>query len=204
MNSKHDVRTIVSLSLLVGMAVLISAGVAYTVTSLAEDTYTAEAQVVVSAGLGTTTNGDVLTAPRIGQTYAALAMTRPILLQVIARADVPYDPVELARHVRVSADPVSPFIVINATDTIPSRAQQTANALADILIERATVSDAGAAEQPILEIVERAVVPQEPSGPRVLFNTAMAAATALVLGIVIVALFVYLGGERTARQTSDG
>lgn len=206
MKSNYDIRNILAQLFLVAVAVAVSAAGAFAISSIADKTYTAEAQVVVTAGLGTSTtgNGDILTAPRIGQTYATLALTRPVLLEVIRRAELPYDPEELSRHLRVSADPASPFISIAATDGSPTRAEETANALADILIEKATVpptaTDAG---QEILAIVERAIVPEDPSGPRVLFNTVLAAATAFVLALTIVASIAYLGGERPARQITN-
>ncbi len=200
MPATYDLRKILSFLSIVGVVVVISALGAFVISSSADKTYAAEAQIVVTAGLGVDPNGDVLTAPRIGQTYATLAMTRPVLLEVSKQAKLPYDPIELARHIRVSADPVSPFISISATDGSPTRAEQMANALADILVEKATIAptpDDG--EQAILEIVERAIVPDEPSGPRVLLNTVLAATAALVLALAGVALVAYLGGDRLYR-----
>lgn len=195
--------------LLVILASVGSAALAFVISSVANSVYTAEAQVVVTVGLGTGAtgigSGDVLTAPRIGQTYATLALTRPVLLDVINRAKLPYNSAELARHLRVSADPISPFILITATDESPIRAETTANALADILIERATVPlTPNAPKQEVLAIIERAVVPEDPSGPRVLFNTVLAGATAFVLALTIVTLVAYVGGVRPVQQTTNG
>ena len=166
MESTYDLRKVWASSFLIAPWSQALAEAAFVISSLADKTYTAEAQVVVTAGLGTDArNGDVLTAPRIGQTYATLAMTRPVLLEVIRRADLPYDRRTRAARARLGR-PGSPFIVIAATDRNPNRAEQTANALAHVLVERATVlTTPGSAEVTILEIVERAVVPDEPSGP---------------------------------------
>ena len=189
-------------SVLIVAALVFSATLAaYAVTSLAQKVYTAESMLIVSAGLGTdpTVNGDVLNAPRIAQTYASLATTRLILSQVIATARLATDPEELARLVRVSAEPASPFISIAVTEPDPVKAQATANALADILVKEATVEPSGdSPERRVLDIVERAVVPDEPSGPRLLFNTILAAGTALVLGIVGIVALAYVRSTRSA------
>jgi capsular polysaccharide biosynthesis protein len=181
--------------------------VAFGISSLAPKFYTAQAMLVVSAGLGTdpTANGDVLTAPRIAQTYASLATTRSMLNEVIASAHLTTDATSLARLIKVSVDPASPFIAISVTDPDPARAQLTANALADVLVNTATV--AATVDRPklqILEIVERAIAPDEPSGPRVLFNSVLAGATAFVLTIVVLAGLAYYRGIRAAPTARTG
>jgi capsular polysaccharide biosynthesis protein len=207
LSSSYDTRGLGRQLLVVPLVVFVAAAAAFGITSLAQKVYTAESMLVVSAGLGTDTsiNGDVLTAPRIAQTYASLATTRSVLTAVISAANLTIDPVELERQIRVSADPASPFISIAVTDPDPVRSEVTANALADVLVQEATVPASGAtAERQILEVVERAIVPDGPSGPRVLFNTLLAAATALVLAIVGIATAAYLRTIRTAKPARAG
>ena len=215
MRSRQPNRNILGYLLFIAIAVTISAGLTFVISNTAKRVYTAEAQLVVIAGLGmdTTGNGDVLTAPRIAQTYATLALTRPILLQVISQADLPYDATELATRLKITADPTSPFITIAATDESPTRAESTANALADILVAKASTPAAPAtpagpatAKQDILQVVERAVIPKDPSGPRVMLNTALAAAAALILSLTAVAVVLYMRqGPPTGVPTSgDG
>lgn len=191
--------------LAVVVLVAIAAAAAFALSSASAKVYTAEAQLVVVAGLGLDpTGGDILTAPRIAQTYGTMARTRPVLSEVIAQLDLPYTTEELERRLRVATDPSSPFVTIAATDESAIRAELTANALADILVDRSTVATpAGEPETTILEIVERAEVPLEPSGPRVLFNTALAAAVAFVLALTALSVMAYLRGEREAPQTSS-
>ncbi len=125
MRSSQPNRNILGYLLFIAIAVTISAGLTFVISNTSKRTYTAEAQLVVIAGLGmdASGNGDVLTAPRIAQTYATLAITRPVLLQVISQADLPYDATELATRLKVTADPTSPFITIAATDESPTRAE---------------------------------------------------------------------------------
>lgn len=207
MTSNQSMRRVLGYFLLVVFAVVLSAAGAFTITSMSKKVYTAEAQLVVTSGLGMTTtgSGDVLTAPRLAQTYATLALTRPVLLEVISRAQLPYDPTELARHLRLTAEPASPFIVIAATDENPGRAAKAASAVAEVLVEQATaLSPGGPVEPKLLAIVERAIVPQEPSGPRVLLSTVLAAGVAFILALTIVALFAYLREGPPARREGSG
>jgi capsular polysaccharide biosynthesis protein len=203
----YDTRGLRRQLLVVPVVVFLAAIAAFGITSVAQKVYTAEAMLVVSAGLGTDTagNADVLTAPRIAQTYASLATTRSVLSKVITAASLTTDPAELNRLLRVSADPASPFIAISVTDPDPARAEVTANALADILVTEATIpASSSGPEQPILEVVERAIVPDAPSGPRVLFNTLLAAATALVLAVVGIATAAYYRGLRVVKPARTG
>ena len=104
----------------------------------------------------------------------------------------------------MTADPATPFITIAATDENPAHAQWIANAINDILVDRATVPAAGTTpEKLILETVERATMPSEPSGPRVLFNTVLAAAVTFVLAATAVAMVVYVRGDRTPKEATS-
>ena len=106
--------------------------------------YTAESRLVVTAGLGLTGTGvDLTMAPSVGQSYAELATTRPVLLDVIDRTQLPYDAEELGSRVRVMANPIVPFLTVSMTDEVPERAARVANALAEILVERATIPASG-------------------------------------------------------------
>lgn len=93
MKWSHYIRRVWLYLYFIIFIVAVSAAVAFVISNNDETVYTAEARMVVTAGLGTDANGadNVLTAPRIGQTYAVLATTRPVLDNVIKRADLPYD-----------------------------------------------------------------------------------------------------------------
>jgi capsular polysaccharide biosynthesis protein len=167
--------------------------------------YSARATLVVTSGLGTEGNGtgDVAIAPRLGQTYAVLATTRPVLVDVIERAALPYDLEELTRRLSVTADLDTPFISITMNDPIPSRAAATANALADVLVEMASIPPTDdAAARTILAVVEPASVPLEPSGPRVVFNTVLAAAASFVASLFFIAMTLYLRDQRPIQETA--
>ena len=180
-------------------AVVASMTIAYFISSRGASVYTAEARLVVTAGLGMDANGtdSILSAPVLGQTYAVLATTRPVLLDVIQQTQLPYDAVELASRLSVIANLDTPFLTVSMTDEVPERAALVANALAQILVERATVPPHGiGAEavpgQRLLETAELATVPHDRSGPRVVYDTTLAGAAALIAGLVLVAGIAYL------------
>ena len=192
--------------LVILLGVAASAALAFLISNTSERVYSAEARVVVTAALGSNGGGadNVLAAPSIGETYAVLATTRPVLLDVIERADLPYDPSELLLRLSVTANPDTPFVNIEMSDPSPATAARTANAVADILVELASTPAAGeVAGQDLLSIVERAVVPNDPSGPRVLFNTVLAAAAALVAGLVALSVGAYLRDDPAVRPSAN-
>jgi capsular polysaccharide biosynthesis protein len=206
MRPNDDIPTILRYALGVVFLVVIVATAVYAISSAGAKVYTADSRLVVTAGLGLDpTGGDVLTAPRIAQTYGTLARTGPVLRDVITQVGLPYSPTELDLHLRVTTDPNTPFIIIEVTDESPTRAEGIANAFADILAAKATIpATATDPKQTILEIVERAVVPDEPSGPRVLLNTLLAAAATLVLALVAVSAVAYLRADWLDKRASGG
>lgn len=194
-------------ALLLILVVFISTAFAFVYTSNMTKVYTAESRLVVTAGLGTSgaSAGNLELAPRVGMTYAILATTRPILIQTIERAKLPFDPEELLRHLSVAASPDAPFLGITATDESPDRAAAIANALADVLIEIASAPPTGAEPtQSILAVVEAATSPNDPSSPRVLLTTILAGAVALIISLLILGLWVYLREDPAIKRTTNG
>jgi capsular polysaccharide biosynthesis protein len=192
----------------IAAAVIASMAVAFVISGQTARTYTADARLVVTAGLGLNANGtdNVLEAPRLAQTYAVLALTRPVLLDVIQQADLPYEPDELGSRLDVTASLDNPFLTISMTDQDAVRAATVANTLAEVLVKRATVAPAGGGQAPLgslLALVETATVPREPSGPRVAYNTLLAGMAVLVGGLAAVAGLAYLRNERRVVQTAN-
>jgi len=200
-NTPDGVGFLLRAGLAVVVLVALGATAAFGVSSMAPKVYTAEAQLVVTAGLGLDPTGDVITAPRLAQTYGTMALTRPVIQKVISDLELPYTTEDLLRQVRVATDASSPFISVAVTNASAVRAELTANALADFLVELWKVSgDSGEPDETVLAIVERAVVPLEPSGPRVLFNTIIAAAVTFVLAVAALAAIAYIRSERRDPQ----
>jgi capsular polysaccharide biosynthesis protein len=187
-------------------AVIASMAVAYVISSQATKMYTADARLVVTAGLGLSANGtdNVLEAPRLAQTYAELATTRPVLLDVIEQAGLSYEPSNLGSRLEVTASLDNPFLTVAMTDEDPTRAATAANTLAAVLVKRATITPSITGTVPpgsLLAVVETATVPQDPSAPRVTYNTLLTGAATLILGLAIVAGMAYLRNEKRSTQT---
>lgn len=180
------------------VATLVAAIGAYYIADQGTRLYTAEARLAVTAGLGLEAgSSDVLEAVRLGQTYAVLATTRPVLREVIDRAKLPYDEASLASRVLVTANLSTPFVGVSVTDEDPGQAAAVANVLAQVLVERSASSATG---RQILEIVDPAVPPVDPSAPRLLYTTLLVAAAVFIIALAIVAGLAYLRQDPGARH----
>ena len=178
--------------------------VTFLVSRLLPVSYEAQAQLVVQAGLGTgsASTDDILAAPRVGQTYAGLGTTRPVLEALAKELKLPYTDAELAARLSVDAQFDSPFINVTARDADPERAAAMANGLAEALVtlsEQPPVS--GSTPDALLAVVDPAEVPDDPSSPRVFFNTLIAAGAAFALTIAVLSAIAYL--DDRIRRSSD-
>ncbi len=184
------------------LVTLTAAVAAYVISDQGTRLYTSEARLAVTSGLGLDqTSSDVLEAVRLGQTYAVLATTRPVLTEVIGRADLAIDEASLASRLLVTANLSTPFISVSMTDEDPEQAATVANALSQVLVERSASPATG---RQILEVVDPAVAPQAPSSPRVLFATVLAASAALIVALAIVVGLAYLRQDPAERQGAAG
>lgn len=209
MDLRIFLRAVWANALAIAIGVLISAGLVYTVSTTLPRSYVAEARLVVEAGLGLAGSGtdDMLAAPLVGQTYAVMATTRPVLLDVIKRAGLAYDPVVLQQHIVVAASLNTPIMTITMTDPDPAVAAAGANAMAEALVEIATDrSVVGAPPTQLLKLVEPATPPTDYSAPRPLFNTFLSASAILVALLLLLATVVYLreGRSETAGARGGG
>lgn len=203
MNLSMFLRAVWANAFGIAAGVLLCAGLVYTVSTTLPRSYVAEARLVVEAGLGLagSSTDDMVVAPLIGQTYAVMATTRPLLLDVIDRAGLADDPVELLRHLTVEASLNTPILTITMSDSDPAVAAAGANAMADALVETATDrSVAGAPATHLLRLVEPATPPTDYSAPRVLLNTLLSASAMLVALLLLLATIVYLR-ENLGRDT---
>ncbi len=200
MDPRIFLREVWANGLAITAGVLIVAGLVFTVSSALPRSYAAEARLVVEAGLGLAGSGtdDVLAAPRVGQTYAVLATTRPVLLDVIERAGLAYDPLELQEHISITASLDTPIITITMTDPDPTVAAAAANAMAEALVDKAAVpSGEGVTPTSLLRMVESAALPTDSATPRPLLNALLIAMAVLVALLTLLAMVVYLREGRT-------
>ena len=186
---------------LILISIVVTPALVYGVSNSLPRTYEATARLVVNAGLGHLGAGsdDVLAAPKLGQTYAILATTRPVLQQVIDDAKLPYDPIALSKNISVESELESPFLTIVMTDPDADIAAKAANAMSQALVKLAT-DQSGPTPLELLSIVEPASVPDDPIAPRPLFNTLLAGAAVLVLTLLLLAVAVYLRDDTAGSE----
>ena len=155
--------------LLIGAAVAALMG--YLVANRLPDTYEAEAKLLVGP---LNTNKDTIDAAGAqARTYAALATTAPVLDAAAGRVGL--TSIHGKIHA-VNASDVTRLISITARDGDPVRAADIANALARVLIERAS---SGPLEGQ-LHMVELATPPEKPIGP----STALIVCLTAIVGLL--------------------
>ncbi|HET7028759.1 MAG TPA: hypothetical protein VFI28_13785 [Candidatus Limnocylindrales bacterium] len=188
---------------IVGITVA-AAVIALAASMIQAPTYEARARLLVTAGLGTGAGGTdaVINAPRVGQTYAILATTRPVLEDVIASLKLGTTPEELTTRVTSSAAFDAPFVTITVDDRDAARSAATANALTAQLVKLSTPPAGSSATAPLLEVAEPAAVPDGPIAPRVVFNTILATSLGFFVSLVLVMLWAYLRND-TNDETRD-
>lgn len=116
--------------------IVLAAATAFVISNLLPRVYETQTSLLVGQSL-TAVNPDynqLLASQRLSQTYAQVAVTRPILERVAARLDVQTSPSELAQRIRTDAPRDSTLIRISAQDGDPQRAADIANAVAEELI----------------------------------------------------------------------
>lgn len=92
----------------------------------------------------------LLASQRISRTYATIATTRPLLVNVITKLRLETTPESLIKRVRASAASDNTLLTITATDGDPTRAAAIANAISDEL----TSASPGLEEPPLDDIQE--------------------------------------------------
>lgn len=188
MDLSQFARILLRWSWLIVLLAATAGGVAFYVSQVLPKQYDSEAKVLV--GSLTDANYDQLLAyQQLAQTYAGIATTTPVLTRVIGQLGLT-DATLLASRIDVVAPTGQSFVTIVVTAASPLEASQLANGVANEI----TALALPAVDQPSLAtVVQPAIPPDQPSSPRVLLNTAVAAALGFCLGVGIALL---LGGRK--------
>ncbi len=164
----------------------IAAGGTYVASGLLPREYQSDAKVLV--GSLTETRPDYLSAyQELAQTYAALATSTPVLGRVIDQLGLRDTPEEIADRIDVHAPVGQPIITVVGTASSPVAASALANAVAGEITGFARPTGADATS--LASVVQPALPNDVPSSPRVVLDTAVAAALGLSLGIAAALLF---------------
>ena len=177
-------RTLLRWSWLIVFLSVTAGATAFFGSQMLPKQYDSEAQVLVGA-LTTVNNDQLLAYQQLAQTYAEIATTTPVLTRVIDKLSLPDQATQLASRIDVRALVGESIVKVVATASSPLQASQLANAVADEI----TTMGRSAVDQPSLAtVVQSALPPDHPSSPRVLLNTAIAAALGFVLGVGVALL----------------
>jgi capsular polysaccharide biosynthesis protein len=116
------------------------------------------------------------------QTVAQTLPTKPVARAVVEQLNLPKGSAAKVReNTRVKTDPGTALIDITYRDSEPKRAQQIANAIGRVAVQR--VSGVSLGERRITaSLWEPATYPQNPVSPKPLRNAAIALGAGLVLG----------------------
>jgi len=166
--------------------------IAFGVAVVTPPTYTAHVTLLVSPASGTGNTSTSLDAARaLTPTFAELATTGPVLDRVIKSTKSDTDAGGLAQSVSTHVPVGTSLLSIGVSDRDPAHASALANAIASELSAYAPPggSDATAALQVVLTVVDPATAPSIRDGPSLQTKVLLGGAIALFLTISI-ALFI--------------
>ncbi|MEZ0491229.1 YveK family protein [Kineococcus sp. TBRC 1896] len=161
------------------------------VTALLPRTYAAESKVLLRpAPEGTVPAAEaVALATAQVDTYAALATTPTVLDPAIDAAGVDTDSATLAEDTSATPVPKTTIITITVSAGQAREAAELSNAVAENLLTQVGTQSTVAGQAVMTgEVVERPLVPEAPTSPRLLLNLLAAAA----VGLAVAGVFVWL------------
>lgn len=139
---------------------------------------------VLTKTTSVTSLADIQLGSELTADFATLATSRPTLEKVIEELDLTEEPAELRETVTVSNPTDTRILQIDVENPDPQLAADISNALSDATAD--AVADIMSTDRPT--IVEKAVVPEQPSSPNLIKNTLIGALAGLVLAMGLVIL----------------
>lgn len=163
---------------------------------------TATLWVPASSG-GSVGNGDILLNDRLINTYAELATSYPVLLELQRRLDVA--PAEVRRAIKARSVAQTELLQITVQDTDPRRAADIATNLAQIVIAETRKTETGRSLR--VSLFATASVPRDPTWLGLIatpywreINVALAFVISLAAGVALAFLFEYLDTTLYTQQ----
>ncbi|WP_297688475.1 Wzz/FepE/Etk N-terminal domain-containing protein [uncultured Anaerococcus sp.] len=129
-------------------------------------------------------------------TYSEIVKSRGIADKVIANLNLDMDYEEFSKKVSIEPVKDTQIISVKVVDTIPQRAADIANETS--MIFKDSITQIMNVDN--VQILDKATLPEEPSSPKVMRNTAIGAMLGFILGIGI-ALIMELSNTRV--KTSE-
>lgn len=173
---------------------LLSGTVAFFYSGNLPPTYRTSALLFVNqvAAPGTLTLSDTLLNQQLAKTYSQM-MVQPVVLDGVAeRLNLTFSTSTLVSM--VSASPVrdTQLLQITVDGSDPALIRDIANTLAEVFIARQAPYFPPGQSASALQVAQPALLPTQPIGPRVPFNTAVAALFGLLLALGVAAFLEYM------------
>jgi succinoglycan biosynthesis transport protein ExoP len=123
---------------LIVLCTVLAGGIAFAITSLMPQVYSASAMLLVdnARATGRSDYSDILASERLASTYSQMLTGQPMLEAAIAELGLEERPGELAKRVNVASVPDTQLIRLSVEDAEPSQATLIANTMVDISLER--------------------------------------------------------------------
>ena len=140
---------------------------------------------------------DILTANQLVKTYSQIAKSRSVSEKVIESEKLKVTPEEISKQIEVKPVKDTQLIQITVEDISPERAARMANFTASVFIGK--VIEIMKVDN--VNIVDKAVTPQEPIKPNKKLNIIIAGVVSLMVALGLVFLIEFL--DRTIRTGDD-
>ena len=166
-----------------------------------DDIYESSTTLIVSKQSDGNNNdlqiSDINLARNLVDTYSVIIKSNRVLESVLSDLNLDMTLSNLKSKINVSAEGNTEIIRINVEDTIPERAKDIANSLANVFIKEVDTL----LKMENVQIIDIARVPNSPIRPRVFMNIAIAGMLGLMIGLGLVLLIEYL--DNTIKTPED-
>lgn len=163
--------------------------------------YEANTTLIVNTEQSKETNnmitGDQLNVTqKLTLTYGEIIKSRAVLDSVIKKLDLNMEYNELEKDINVSPVKDTQIMSVTVQDTNPKRARDIANAIPNVFtkeVKRITKANS-------VEVIDKAIVPEDPIKPNKVMNILIAAVLGIMIGLFIVFVLEYMDNKIKTPQ----
>ena len=163
--------------------------------------YEANTTLIVNTEQSKETNnmitGDQLAVTqKLTLTYGEIIKSRAVLDSVIKKLDLNIEYNELEKAINVSPVKDTQIMSVTVQDTNPKRARDIANAIPNVFtkeVKRITKANS-------VEVIDKAIVPENPIKPNKVMNILIAAVLGIMIGLFIVFVLEYMDNKIKTPQ----